>query len=179
MLSPGVAWNCRAWENWLFHRAFIPKVGSLTEKAAFLCSKQKLSWRNWKACYRRSCYAGATKTLPVAIQEDRGICCRPRWNLRDARDARDKRYSFNEACSRMRTLSSLWPHVWLCAVCAPSGRCLVVGGAKTPAGHSLGLASPEPDTGVGISLVSSLQTMKLKKGHKSGDSQFVDSGKIS
>ncbi len=36
-------------------------------------------------------------------------------------------------------------------------RCLVVGKANTPAGHTPGLAPPEPDTRVGRSLVSRLQ----------------------
>ncbi len=39
---------------------------------------------------------------------------------------------------------------------ASLGRCLVVGKAMTLAGHTPGLASPVPDTMVGISLVSKL-----------------------
>ncbi len=45
----------------------------------------------------------------------------------------------------MAALSYLGPYVWPGAICAPSGRCLVVGKAKTPACHTPGLASPQPD----------------------------------
>ncbi len=55
-------------------------------------------------------------------------------------------------------------------------KCLVVGTAKTPAGHTTGLASPEPDTGVGRSLVSRLQTHdEAGTGYVGRDLLLVDS----
>ncbi len=50
-------------------------------------------------------------------------------------------------------VSCLWPYGWPDAVCAPTGRCLSVGNAKTTAGHTPGLASPVPDAWGGICLV--------------------------
>ncbi len=45
----------------------------------------------------------------------------------------------------------------------------------TPAGHTPGLASPEPDTGVGISLVSNLQTHdEGRTGYAGRDFLLVD-----
>ncbi len=97
--------------------------------------------------------------------------------LREA--AREKRHSVDEACPRMATLSCLSLYLWPDAVCALSRRCLVVGKAKTPAGHTLGLASSEPDTGVGISLLSRLQNHdKAETGYTGRDLPLVDILKV-
>ncbi len=50
-----------------------------------------------------------------------------------------------------------YPYKWPGAVCAQSDRSLAVGKAVTPAGQFTGLAVPEPDTRVGISLASRLR----------------------
>ncbi len=50
------------------------EMSSLIEKAAFLWSRRKLRWRNWKSCPRRSRSAGASKN---------SACGKPRrrWNM--------------------------------------------------------------------------------------------------
>ncbi len=50
------------------------EMGSLTAKAAFLLSKRKLRWRNFKSCPRRSRCDGALKNFA------RGKLRRP-WSM--------------------------------------------------------------------------------------------------
>ncbi len=54
-------------------------------------------------------------------------------------------------------------------------RCLVVGKAKMPAGYTPGLASPEPNTGVGRSLVSRLQNHEAGTEYAGRDLLLVES----
>ncbi len=96
------------------------------------------------------------KLPPAASQGDHGICCRPRWGVCEAGDAREKRYSVHETGPHMATLSCLWPYEWTDAVYAPSGRRLVVGKAMTPAGQTSWLTSLEPD-------ISGVKTAKPRR----------------
>ncbi len=120
MLSPGVAWKCQTWKNWpltlgvYFTRLEVSQKRLLTSGVSENCGGP-LRWR-------------LKKFRPWQVKATVN-CCRPRWGPREAGDAREKRYSIDEACPRMVTLSCLWPYLWPGAVCAPSGRCLVVGEA--------------------------------------------------
>ncbi len=158
MLSPGVAWKCQTWENRLFPSGVYSTRWEVSQRRLFSSGVSESSGgATWSRVLEGFAPMAPQKIPPLPSQGHRGICCRPRWALSEASDAREKRYSADEACPHKATLSCLLPYVWPDAVCAPSGRCFIIGKPKTPAGRTPGLASPEPETWVEISLVFRLQ----------------------
>ncbi len=149
MLITAVVWKRQAWKHWLF-RSGVYSTGLETSLRGLISSgaNENCGGATWRNVLVGLVPLEPQKMTPAVSQSDRGICCRPRWGLRKAGGAQEKRYSVDEACPRMATLSYLWPYEWPRAVCAPSGWCLAVGRAMTPAGRTPELASPEPDTGV-------------------------------
>ncbi len=125
MLSPGVAWKCQAWENWLFPSGVYSLRQEVSQRKLLSSGVSENSGdATWSRVLEGLAPLAPRQILPVASQGDRGICRRPIWGLREARDAREKRYSVDEACPKgyqcIARCSGLRRDLW-----RASGGCLI------------------------------------------------------
>ncbi len=126
--------------------SLFSKIGSLREDCFPPVVSENCGGATWSSVLIGLGPLAPRRIPPVASQSDREICCRPRWGLREANDAREKRFSRRSMSSYGNSLMPLTIRV--ARRCMRSIRLM---------SRRRGLASPEPDTGVVISLVSRLQ----------------------
>ncbi len=95
MRSPGVAWKCQEWENWLFPSKVYSTRWEVSQRRLLSSGvSENCGGATWSRVLECLAPLAPRKIPPVASQGDRGICCRPRWDLR-------------EACRRMPSFG--WP----------------------------------------------------------------------
>ncbi len=85
------------WANWLFSSGVYSTRWEVSQRRLLSSGvRDNCGGATWSRVLKDLAPLVPRKILPVASLGDRGVCCRPRWGLREAGDVREKRYSVDD-----------------------------------------------------------------------------------